>query len=224
MKFAVLLSSADAFFSPMKQFTDTDDLTQTSFFTDLIEAFQNTADDDYYYYEDEGDDYESPATSVFKQVAASLLDFNPALRSAAKGKDEQSGCSIEQMSKKNALATLNCPNVKNGHVKEGTPCSWQCNNGYVYGNKGTNRLKCESGGAWNGIKKVKCNAGCAWPALRRLQANGEFAHCQDETQFGLARFKCRVERDDRDSFDYRGARCVCKDSRRNSGKCEWKLF
>ena len=157
----------------MKQFTDTDDLTQTSFFTDLIEAFQNTADDDYYYYEDEGDDYESPATSVFKQVAASLLDFNPALRSAAKGKDEQSGCSIEQMSKKNALATLNCPNVKSkhlnnrvqhkhashsdDHVKEGTPCSWQCNNGYVYGNKGTNRLKCESGGVWNGIKKVKCN-------------------------------------------------------------------
>ena len=158
----------------MKHFTGTDDLTQTSFFTDLVEAYQKTADDDYYYYYDnEDEEYESPATSVYKQVAASFLGLDIGLRSAAKGKDEQSVCLIEQMNKKNALATLNCPNVKSrnlktcvrhkhtslsdGHVKEGTPCSWQCNNGYIYGNKGANRLKCESGGLWDGIKKVKCN-------------------------------------------------------------------
>ena len=99
----------------MKKFTDLDDLTQTSFFTDLIEAFQNSftqdeeqaEDDEYYYYYD--DDYESPAQSVFNQVSASLLDFNPSLRSASKGSN---GCSVSQLEKKNELATLKCPNVK----------------------------------------------------------------------------------------------------------------
>lgn len=227
MKFALLLSGAEAFFSPMKKFTDLDDLAQTSFFADLVDAFQNSftqdeekADDDeyYYYYED---DYESPAQSVFNQVSASLLDFNPSLRSASKGSNS---CSVSQIEKKNNLATLKCPNVKDDHVKEGTPCSWQCNNGYEYGSRDFNRVKCESGGSWNGIKKVKCNAGCVWNSLRKKQENGEFAHCQDDNNFGKARFKCKVKREQRNQVRNRGARCMCKNSRSNSGKCEWKLF
>ena len=58
-------------------------------------------------------------------------------------------------------------------------------------------------------------AGCAWNSLRKMQENGEFAHCQDDNNFGKARFKCKVKREQRNQVNSRGARCMCKNSRSN---------
>ena len=97
---------------PMKAFSNIEELTKTTFFTDLIEAvqnsyssYENTEDDEYYYYYD----YESPAQAVANQVSASLLDFNPALRSASKG---SAGCSTAKLTRKSPLGRFSNSETK----------------------------------------------------------------------------------------------------------------
>ena len=96
----------------MKAFSNIEELTKSTFFTDLIEAVQNSygsyENDDEEYYDDYYYDYESPAQSVANQVSASLLDFNPALRSASKG---SAGCSTAKLSRKSPLGWFSIQNV-----------------------------------------------------------------------------------------------------------------
>jgi len=167
------------------------------------------------------------ADYIIDEIEASLLrDENSAFRiggnslrmsEVANG----SSCSIDQLEKKNSMAKLVCPNKNGDSVLDGTPCEWECNSGLSYGNKLRNQVKC-SGGNWDGVKKVKCNAKCKWTELRAMQTNNEFSQCKSEANFGEARFKCKLPKDKRSGN--KGARCSCKNSRRNSGKCSWQLF
>jgi len=46
-----------------------------------------------------------------------------------------------------------------------------------------------------------------------MQKNNEFSQCRDEANFGEARFKCKLPKEKRNGN--KGARCSCKNSRRN---------
>lgn len=244
MKLVVLLSGTDAFFSPMSKFADMDTLTKSSIFADLIEAIYKSYDsydsnleneeyDDYSEYYKTGEDYddsyyadeyyEEPVQSIYSRVAATFHDFSPSLRTSTNA-SRNKGCSVQELERRNQLATLICPEVKDGVVKAGTPCSWQCKDGFKFGNKHANNVKCEGGGSWTGVKKVKCNAGCKWAELKLNQRSGSFQHCKNDGNFGDARYKCKVGKKLRSGNDHRGVRCMCKNSRQNSGKCDWRFF
>ena len=56
-------------------------------------------------------------------------------------------------------------------------------------------------------------AKCKWTELRAMQKNNEFTQCKDEANFGEARFKCKIPKEQRSGK--KGARCSCKNSRKN---------
>ena len=55
-----------------------------------------------------------------------------------------------------------------------------------------------------------------------MQTNNEFSQCRNEANFGEARFKCKLPKDKRNGN--KGARCSCKNSRRNRNDYQINLY
>ena len=47
-----------------------------------------------------------------------------------------------------------------------------------------------------------------------MQQNGEYKHCQDKENFGMAKFKCKKTKENNPT-NTKGVRCSCKNSRAN---------
>lgn len=217
MKFlpTLLVGLSYGFFKPMMP---------KSFFgkSDLLEKLQEKLPSDYEY---DINNVDYILDDIITSLGKGNLVFDlysesiGGLRSAAVA----SSCSTKKLKEKNILAVLECPGNQGEEVLDGTPCRWQCQGSLEYGNRRKNNVKCQNG-EWQGVKKVKCNDKCSWSDLELIQSNSEFSHCNKIKNFGQSRFRCKIDRKSKSTLGKSGAKCSCKNSRQNSGKCKWKEF